>query len=278
MATIAITGITGLAGSSVARALRGAGQAVVGITRRSDTASCGADLRTVRDLRDADALAAALHGCDMVLHFADRANRKSYNECDVDTAATVMTALRIACNRTRINRIVAISSVYAEREDRSSDRYVRSKRAMEAVALAPSPGARAMVFRLPPLHGPGAKGAVRHIAAAVRRGWPLPLGLANAPRRFLSLDALAQLCVRLAMLDDLRFDAATGAIWYPSNSDEASLAALARSLGKAKLIPVPGIDSLLSGTVSAGQLIDEQDALHRATGWRAATRSVSTQG
>lgn len=269
MATVAITGITGLAGGHVAHALRGAGHDVIGISRRPAVAGAPWPVHAVADLTDAAALTAALQGCDAVLHFADRANRRAYAESDVGTAAQVLVAIRTATVACGVRRIVAASSVYADRFDRPDDPYSRSKRAMEAVGAVAMPGAPVVVLRLPPLHGPGAKGAVRHIARAVAQGWPLPFGLAHAPRRFLSLDALADLCRHLVELDDATFACAAGQIWVPVNANQGSLATLTRALGKARLVPVPGIDRLLGGRVSAAQLAQDRDALASAIGWRA---------
>ncbi len=271
MANIAITGITGLAGGHVAHALRAAGHKVVGISRRVAANQSGEPLRIVPDLADADALTSAMEGSDIVFHFADRADRKSYGEQDVGSAAKVLIAIRTAAAHASVRRIVAASSVYAERADRPDDRYGRSKRAMEAAGVAPSPGAPALILRLPPLHGPGARGAVRHIAHAVEKGWPLPFGLARAPRRFLSLDALADLCIHLTAADDAVFDRAAGRVFVPVDARHGSLAALSRSLGggKARLLPFPGIDQLLGGRVAAGQLERDRDALADAIGWQA---------
>ena len=271
MVVAAITGVTGLAGSQVSRALRAAGHDVVGISRRRTGDSMLPVCRTVPDLTDIAVLTAALEGCDIVFHFADRADRKTYGEQHVGTAAAVMGALRAACATNGVHRIIAASSIYAERSDRPDDLYGRSKRAMEAVALAPSPGVPAVVLRLPPLHGPGARGAVRHILRAIAKGWPLPLALAKAPRRFLSLSALADLCVHLTQLDSLAFAGAAGHIWVPVNVSQGSLAELARSLGggRTRLLPVPGIDRLLSGQVTAERLAQDRQALLTATGWQA---------
>ena len=268
---VAITGITGLAGSHIGRRIRAAGHDVVGISRRRMSDASFPVFHTVPDLTDVAALTVALEGCDSVFHFADRADRKTYGKQHVENAATVMSALRAACAINGVQRIVAASSVYAERDDRPDDLYGRSKRAMEAVALAPSPGVPAVVLRLPPLHGPGARGAVRHVMRAMDNGWPLPLALAKAPRRFLSLSALAELCVHLTQLDGAAFARAAGHIWFPVNVSEGSLAALARSLGqgRAKLLPVPGIDHLLSGRVTAERLAQDRQALFEATGWQA---------
>jgi len=272
MAIVAITGITGLAGGHVGHALRAAGHVVVGISRRQSVEWEGQATCVVSDLTDPAALTTALQGCDTILHFADRADRRTYSEADIDAAARMLSAIRKAAAANGIRRIVAASSVYAERDDQSDDLYGRSKRAMEAVGLAKEPGAAALVLRLPPLHGTGAKGAVRHIARAVGKGWPLPFGLARTPRRFLSLDALADLCLHLVELEEGAFTRATGQIWVPLNVNQGSLSALARALGNGRntrLLPIPGIDRLLGGRVPPGQLERDRDALLAAVGWQA---------
>lgn len=271
MTTVAITGITGLAGGHVARALHAAGHGTIGISRGNSATPTAAERRIVPDLTRADELERAFTGCDTILHFADRADRKSYSEDNVGDAARVMTALRTAAASAGITRIVAFSSVYADPANGADDLYGRSKRGMEAVATASARGSPAIIFRLPPLYGVGARGAVRHIARATAKGWPLPFGLAKAPRRFLSLDALADLCVHLTNLDVATFEAATGRILVPVTLQAGSLAAVSRTIGggRAHLLPVPGIDRLLGGRLAPGQLERDRDAVVDAIGWRA---------
>lgn len=271
MTAVAITGITGLAGGHVAHALHRAGHKIVGISRSGSAIGVAAEERIVRDLTRADELERAFAGCGMILHFADRADRKSYSQDNVGDAAQVMTTLRTAAAAAGIQRIVAFSSVYADPSNGADDLYGRSKRGMETVATAPSPSSPAIVFRLPPLYGPGARGAVRHITRAIEKGWPLPFGLAKAPRRFLSLDALADLCVYLTNLDETIFEAAMGRILVPVMMQAGNLAALSRTLGgeRTRLLPVPGIDRLLGGRVAPGQLERDRDAVINALGWRA---------
>lgn len=271
MTTVAITGITGLAGGHVAHALHTAGHEIVGISRQTLTTKVAAKVRIVPDLTQADELEQAFAGCGLILHFADRADRKSYSQHNVGDAAKVMMAVRTAAAAAGVQRIVAFSSVYADPANGADDLYGRSKRGMETVATAASPGSPAIVLRLPPLYGPGARGAVRHIARATAKGWPLPFGLAKAPRRFLSLDALADLCVHLTDLDVTIFEAAAGRILVPVALQAGSLAALSRTMGgrRAHLLPVPGIDRLLGGQVATGQLEQDRDAVMNALGWRA---------
>lgn len=267
MTKIAITGVTGLVGGHVGQVLEEAGHHVVGISRQANAVWKGRPGVTVRDLTDVRALTAAIKECDAVLHFADRADRRSYTEHDVDTAGRVITALRHATRDAGVRRLVVASSVYAERDDL----YGRSKRNMETAALAEEPGAAVVVLRFPPLHGPGSAGAVRHIIRAIDKGWPLPFALANAPRRFLSLDAVANLCQHLVSMNDNDFARATGRIWIPVDVRQGSLRALTQSLahGRARLVPVPFIDLLLKGSVPRGQLEADRDALLAATGWQA---------
>ena len=268
MLTAAITGITGLAGGHLANALRARGCRVIGISRRFDTGFAWADMRVVPDLTDVDALRDAFRDCGIIFHFADRAQRKSYRKENVGVAARVVTAMRTSAQQCGVRRIVAASSVYAEDP---YDLYGRSKRGMEEAALAASSGTPAVILRLPPLYGSGARGSVRHIARAAERGWPLPFKSANAPRRFLSLDALAELCGQLVELDDQAFAAIAGRTFTPVAPQIGSLAALSRTLGhgRTRLFPVPGIDLLLGGRVSRESLERDHDALRVATGWQA---------
>lgn len=271
MTTAAITGITGLAGKHVAKTLHALGHEVIGISRRPPNDWADADIRSVPDLTDAGALTNALRGCDVIFHFADRADRKSYTEGNIGAAAKVLSAIRSAAARNGISRIVAASSIYAELSDRPADLYGRSKRAMEAVGMAATPGSPAAILRLPPLYGPGARGAVRHIARAIEQGWPLPFGLARAPRRFLSLDELADLCNHLATINQTTFDRALGRILVPVSAESDNLFALCRAIGQGseRLLPVPGIDRIIGGKITPDQLDSHRETLAEAVGWRA---------
>lgn len=271
MIRIAITGLTGWIGGYVGSFLQRAGHEVIGISRQKGVLWLGRPVVSVPDLTDVHALAKAFEGCGAILHFADRADRRTYAESDVNSAARVVDAIRQAASDARVGRVVLASSVYADRDDR----YGRSKRKMEVAGSAAGPCPRALILRLPPIHGPGAKGAVRHIARAVEKGWPLPFGMANAPRRFLSLEALADLCLHLVELDSPTFDRAAGRVWVPIDIEQGSLRALTQSLGaggrRTRLVPVPYIDRLLAGRLQPGQLEMDRDALYAAVGWQART-------
>lgn len=269
MARIAITGISGLAGGHVGHQLIARGHEVVGISRRTAAPGTSLPMCQVTDFRDIDSWETALTGCDILFHFADRADRHSYTDSNVSDAAQAMTAIRNAAAVLGLDRLVVASSIYAERPDLPADRYGRSKRAMEAVALADLPGSPAVVLRLPPLYGPGAGGMVAHVSRAVTRKWPLPFGMATAGRRFLSLDALASLCGHLAGMDVSDFARMSGQIWGPAEPQVASLKALAKALGRPWLIPVPGIDRLIGGRIAPEQIQAEQERIAKVSGWYA---------
>ena len=94
--------------------------------------------------------------------------------------------------------------------------------------------------------------------------------MSDKPRSFpLSLDALAYLCIHLYTVEDAVFDRTAGHIFVPVDVRQGSLAALSRTLGKARLIPVPAIDRLLGGHVTAEQLEHDRRTLADATGWQA---------
>lgn len=271
MAMVAITGITGLAGGRVANALRDFGHDVIGISRQPDLPSTDHVIRLVPDLTDASRLASAIAGCDAVFHFADRADRRAYNTANVGEAKSVMVALRMAAKRSQIDRLISISSVYADHKGGRTNLYGQSKRDMEAAALASEPGSPAVVLRLPPLYGPGARGAMRHITRAVEKCRIVPFGAAHNPRRFLSLDSLADLSVRLMNIDDATFLHAMGRIFVPVEVKRGSLASLSHFLGNGstRLFPVPGIDKLIGGCVTAEQLERDRLELFEAVGWQA---------
>ncbi len=268
MARIAITGMSGLAGGYIGRHMIACDHEVVGISRRPSTADTAMPMRQVADVQDVEAWMTALAGCDIVFHFADRADRRNYTEDNVGDAARTMAAIRGAAAMLGLTRIVAASSIYAERPDLPANRYGRSKLAMEAVAVAGSSGSSAIVLRLPPLYGPGAGGMMAHINRAVTRGWPLPFGMATAGRRFLSFDALASLCAHLAEVDAAVFSLMTGQVWGPADPRVVSLKSLAKSLGHARLIPVPGIDRLIPGRTTRARIVAEQERIAQVSGWR----------
>jgi hypothetical protein len=82
---------------------------------------------------------------------------------------------------------------------------------------------------------------------------------------------LADLCLHLATAEDAVFCSAAGGVFVPVDVRHGSLAALSRALGggRARLLPLPGIDRLLGGRVAAEQLERDRDALASATGWQA---------
>ncbi len=97
---------------------------------------------------------------------------------------------------------------------------------------------RVTVVRPPLVYGPGVKGNFAALVAAVARGWPLPLGRADAPRSFIARSNLVDLLTIAAR------DTADWRILHARDDGDCTVRELvtqmARSFGHApRLVPVP---------------------------------------
>jgi nucleoside-diphosphate-sugar epimerase len=207
---LAITGGRGFLGTHVARFLRNKGHELVILGRGPDEGS-EHSYRSVL-YEDAAALAQALGGADAVLHFAGIAHAKldvehaevAYQRAILDVSTRVFNA---ACEADAQTFIFASSvKVYGESINTGSldetslcqpaTPYGRAKleaeRALERAAeRAGAP--RLSILRLPPMYGPGMKGAVRHLFRAAHWHLPLPVHGYPADRGFLYVGNAARL-------------------------------------------------------------------------------------
>jgi nucleoside-diphosphate-sugar epimerase len=271
-----VTGAGGFVGAAVVQALASAGLPVIAVARSAVMPSHALvePIRVDRykALRDRPELLARTR---TILHFADRADRKAYDESNRGDAAALVAALADACAQHHVPRLIVASSIYADRPERSA--YGWSKHAAEhALALAtPAPGV-AIALRLPPVHGLGSHGMFASLARHVAAGHPLPLGLAMRPRRFLGIANLCDLARHIAGADG---ESLTSGVYAPADPEPMSLKDVTQAIGLAtgcrpRLIPVPFIDRLSPATI-----IDPAAALrHRAElqhdlGWRAPWRT-----
>lgn len=122
----------------------------------------------VGDVRDVDALSAALVGCDAICHLAavadlEAAARAPLHATEVNVIGTV--AALEACRRSEVERFVLASTVYVH--SGAGSIYRTTKRAAEALVLDCSElwGLRPTILRFGSLYGPGADpdNAVRRI-------------------------------------------------------------------------------------------------------------------
>jgi len=197
---------------------------------------------TIASYGDAGALEAAIAGARHVLHLADnpvRADARGEEEA-VRNAAALIDAMR----RSGAERAVLASSVYARDElGAGATAYGAAKRAVEARFLAAA-GLRTVILRLPPVYGPGGRGGLAALSGLVRKGLPLPLGLATAPRSYLSRRNLASLIVAIVNGGEQRWTGAAGRIFEPSDGAGVGTRDLVRHMASEigvapRLLPVP---------------------------------------
>ena len=210
-----VTGANGFIGQHLCRHLSAAGWDVRGLTR---TAAAG--MREIGDLLrlPGAALQEQLHGADIVFHLAGRAHRsdrgrdrrlaEAYRRDNV-TLAERMYGAALAGGVARFVHLSTIkvlgdvSSVpltpdapYAPHG--SKDVYSQSKQKAEQGLQAMAVPATALTIVRPPLvYGPGVRGNFARLVSLVQRGWPIPLGCADADRSLVYVLNLCELLSRL---------------------------------------------------------------------------------
>jgi len=198
-----------------------------------------------------------LHGVDVVFHLAGRAHRRDegselerYARYRRDNVATTQ-AWFLAAQRNHVQRFVFLSSIkvlgdfgaqpFAENSDPDpQDVYAQTK--LEAERHLEDTRSRARtavsIVRPPLVYGPGVKGNFRSLLNAVGRGWPLPLGRADAPRSLVARANLVDLLIA-AVNDQAEFR-----ILHARDDVDSTVAELvamiARAFGRSpRLIAVP---------------------------------------
>jgi UDP-glucose 4-epimerase len=287
---VAVTGAGGFLGRVVCAALAARGIACRAIVReaaREGEANVGspgarararepaigdAGVRAMGDLAAIEpaALAAALDGCEAVIHLAGRAHVESGSREDVlarlrrdnvTAAWHVARAARLA----GVRRFIHVSSVKVSGEWTVPGRplrpddppapataYGHSKLAGERVvreALASGATALAIV-RLPLVYGPGAPANFARLVKAVRRRRLLPLGAIDNRRHLLAVGNLVEGLVRAATAEPVlvgtHFLADATAVSTPR-----LIRAVAEALGcEPRLVAVPTWVLQLAGTLS----------------------------
>jgi nucleoside-diphosphate-sugar epimerase len=207
---VAITGADGFIGRACMPLLRGAGLEVRGLVRALSGATVARpDYLAVGDLAQLPeaAMGGALRGAGAVVHLAGLAHR-AHAPTDTLRAINVHATARLAraAASQGVRHFVFASSVKVNGETsppgrpfiesdppNPSDAYGASKWAAERslCEIAESSGMRTTILRLPLTYGPGAKANVAALAAAVRRGMPLPLAGIDNRRSVLGTGNLA---------------------------------------------------------------------------------------
>lgn len=188
---------------------------------------------------------ALLEGAASVVHLATAA-AASHEQGWAAGEIAAAEALGRASRRCGVERLILMSSIKAMGENSGaepfraaaapapSDAYGHAKLAIEQ-ALAAAPGLA--ILRPPPVYGPGGKGSLKALLAAVARGVPLPFAGIDNRRAFIFIDNLLDLVEALLAAD------APG-IYLARDDEELSTPTLvrriARHLGrKPRLLPCP---------------------------------------
>lgn len=186
----------------------------------------------------------ALDGVDILFHTAGLAHARGPSREElrrVNVEWPQLLAREAAKRRIRFVHL-STSKVYGESGSFSEssplspgDDYAKAKVAAETAVLEADP--EALIFRMPPVYGPGSKGSFRALVNAVRRGWPLPLGRLNAKRSYLFAGVLFEAAEFLLARSER-------GIWNVTDDHDIALCDLVREIAhamnqKALLVPVP---------------------------------------
>lgn len=243
---IAVTGSSGFVGRHLVRWLLRRGHRVCSLSRKP-AGSAGANHRLLTDYLDVTALAAALAGCDVVVHLAARAHvladtaitpDQAFQLANRDSAVAVATAARAA----GLWRFVLISSIgvngdrtglwpfKADDPPAPAEPYAVSKwQAETAVAelMADSP-TELVILRPTLVYGGDCPGNFKLLLGLVHRLPIVPLGCLRSPR---SLIYVGNLCDAIAQA--ACHPGAAGGVFLVSDGMDLTIADVARTLALA---------------------------------------------
>lgn len=278
---VAVTGAGGFIGRALVARLVADGRDVRAIVRESAGAPGGAIALGALEEASPAALAGAFAGADAVVHLAARAHRMDERRRDLERvyrAMNVEATARIAraAVDAGVRRFVLASSVKVNGESTPAgrpfrpddapapaDAYGRSKRDAE-VALADAAARSSMaviVLRLPLVIGPGARGNVARLVAAVAAGRTLPFGAIDNRR---SVIGLANLCD--AFVAALDAHPPPEGVHFVADDEAVSTPSLVRGIATALRAPVPLAWVPVPLLRLAGSLTGRRAAVDRVTG------------
>jgi nucleoside-diphosphate-sugar epimerase len=246
---VLVTGARGMLGRAVARALAERGDTVTLLQRGASGLPFPEIRADLGDPASASALAAAVEGCDAVVHLAAKVDVvgpwRDYARTNVTGTRVLLTAARDA----GVGRFVHVSSpsvahagsalvgrpATAADPARARGHYARSKALAEQIALAASRAMAVVAIRPHLVWGPDDQQLVGRIVARARAG-RVPVvgtGAALVDTTFVdnAVDAL------LAALD--RAPSVTGRAFVVSNGEPRPVAELVGSICAAAGVPVP---------------------------------------
>jgi nucleoside-diphosphate-sugar epimerase len=248
MRTALVTGVSGFIGRELARQLTARGWRTIGLSRRGR----GNDVR-IGDLARPESLSGVCAGADTVFHLAGVAHAVDEGAPEVDAQHQAVTlegtrALLADAVAQGVRRFVFVSSVKAMGEgganvlDESAatepqSAYGRAKLEAERLVLAAGRehGLHAAVLRLPLVYGPGNKGNIPRMIAAIDRGRFPSLPETGNRRSMVHVDDVVQ-----ALLLAADNPAANGQVFIVTDGRAYSTRELYEAICRALGRPVPG--------------------------------------
>jgi nucleoside-diphosphate-sugar epimerase len=253
MAQVLITGANGFVGSTLSDHLENAGYQVTRAVRQPDMPNT----IQVGDIGPKTNWAAALAGCDLVVHLAARVHvlhEVADNPIElfrtVNTKGTLNLARQAA--RSGVCRFVYLSSVkvngevgrFSEESPSSpQDPFAMSKWEAEQglLKISADTGMEVVILRPPLVYGPRVGGNFIRLMRAIDRQVPMPMGLVKNRRSLLYLGNLVG-----AIASCLSHPRANGKTFLVSDDEVVSTPELIRGVGMAlgrspRLLPFPPI-------------------------------------
>lgn len=234
---IAVTGAGGFIGSALTQMLAGEGHEVLPLSRN--------------DLSDPD-----FSGVETLVHCAALAHRTGAERPDAATFDAVnhrlAVELAVKAKAAGVRRFVFVSTIYTIAGNPSPltpdmplnprDDYGRAKAKAEADLLALS-GIEIVIARPVLVYGPGARANLKALIKLCDSGLPLPFGLANNRRSFVSLENVAR---ALTFLSLAPADKVAGRVFHLAEPQPRStkelVTKLRAALGKpSRLLPLPPV-------------------------------------
>lgn len=280
MKMVLVIGANGFVGRVVVRDLLRRGYAVRAAARQPVGISEGAQYAPLPDLTQPDiAWDTLLDGVDRIVYLAARVH--VMNDTHPDPLAAYLAvnhdaalSLAQAAARRDIGRFIYLSSVKVNGEQSTqplteldppqpTDPYGVSKLKAEnaLLHLGRETDLEVVVLRPPLVYGPGVKANFMALARAAGRGLPLPIGGVQNRRSMIYVENLTDL-----IAVTLEHPAAAGEIFFASDGEDLSTAALTRGLAEAqgKTANLPRVPVNL--LVLAGQITGRANMIQRLTG------------
>ncbi|OPY89501.1 MAG: 3 beta-hydroxysteroid dehydrogenase/Delta 5--_4-isomerase [Syntrophaceae bacterium PtaU1.Bin231] len=249
MNRVLVTGATGFIGTHLVRALRAAGVSVTALdldVSKAGTPGDGVDW-IAGDLFDGECLTTAIRGADTVIHLVAKTHDVSAVEDEAEYQRINVFGTRrllAACRPDTVRHLIYFSSVKAMTEEsegtldetftpRPTTAYGRTKLAAEeAVRQAGNEkGFRTTTLRLPMVYGPGNRGNVYRMIAAVDRGRFALIGRGENRRSMVYVGNVVEATLAVARRRDLPCD-----VYLVTDGTDYSVRelyeAIARGLGR----------------------------------------------